>query len=139
MPLARSTPPNMPPAPVISTIEQIGPSAWSTSFSTCSRVWRPRPSTTIASSVVISSAMGVCPIIRSACTQVASPSTSPAVASVFSPVLRKISTSGSRRMSSTVRNRGGLTRASSASFAPLAAKVSGTGSSSRRPVNRPNR
>ena len=36
IPLARNTPPNIPPAPVTSTIEQIGPRALSQIFSICS-------------------------------------------------------------------------------------------------------
>ena len=61
----------------------------------------------MATSTVMSSATGVWPIIRSRLTQRASPSTAPAVASVPSPVLRKMSTSGSRSTSITVPNSGG--------------------------------
>ena len=63
IPDERSTPPNMPPAPVISTTEQIGPSDESTIFSSavpCSP--RRHPSTTSATSTVIVSATGDCPM-----------------------------------------------------------------------------
>ena len=135
MPLALSTPPNMPPAPVTRMMAQTGPSAPSMIFSIVDAE-RPPPSFHIATSTVISSATGVWPIILSRFTQVASPSTAPMVASVLSPVLRKISPSGSSSTSMTVPNGGGVASWSAASSPP---SNSGTGSTKRFPTQSPNR
>lgn len=60
IPLARSTPPNMPPAPVMRMIEQTGPSAESTMFSTMLLPFFLRhPSSHMAASTVMSRAIGV--------------------------------------------------------------------------------
>ncbi len=64
-PARARTPPNMPPAPVMRTIEHTGPSAESTTVSTSERLlcWR-HPSDHIAVSTVMSRAIGVSPSIR---------------------------------------------------------------------------
>ena len=93
MPEVRSTPPNMPPAPVIRMTEQMGPSEPSMSFSARSRSRGPR--TAIAMSRVISSAMGVWPMKVRISAKVLVASMVPAAESVLTPVLQKMSSIGS--------------------------------------------
>ena len=108
MPLSSRTPPNMPPAPVIRMIEQIGPSALSRIVLTSAIERSRRPSTKIAARVVISSATVVSPSSISASAQVAPSSITPAVMSVASTVLKEISTSGSSSRPRTVPKAGGV-------------------------------
>ena len=71
------------------------PSDWSSSVVVSSSVRLPRvPSSQIATSRVISSAIGVLPSSCSVATHAASPSTAPAEARVETPVLPAMSTSG---------------------------------------------
>ena len=83
----------------------------------------------------MSSATGVWPTIRSRFTQTAIPSTTPMVASVLSPVLRKISTSGSSSTSITVPKVGSAPRGASS----MGPRVAGTGRTKRLPAQRPKR
>ncbi len=76
MPDARNTPPNIPPAPVIKITEQTGPNVLSSVFSSA-LLFMPRllPKKYMAASTEINKAMGVEPIMRKNCTQLALPST----------------------------------------------------------------
>ena len=101
MPLARSTPPNIPPAPVMRMIEHTGPRAESTTVSTSDwSFFCFQPSSHMAMTTVMSRAIGVSPSSRRELMSTESVSTHPASPAKFSPVLRKMSTSGrtSRKM-----------------------------------------
>ncbi len=140
MPKARSTPPNMPPAPVTRMTTHTGPSASPSRVSTSSRLRLLQPRTTIATSVVMSRAMGVWPSRTSPSAQAWPSAITPVEIRVVMPVLRKIRVKGSRRMSSTVPKDGSGPRtppsASRSSWTVIAA---GTGSSKRRPAHRAHR
>ena len=69
IPEVRNTPPNIPPAPVINTTEQIAGKEDSISFSSeILSTPRAAPSVNIAISRVMSRAIGVLPIMRMVCT-----------------------------------------------------------------------
>ena len=139
MPEVRSTPPNMPPAPVTRITEHTGARAPSMIFSSPSRPPSARrPSVAMATSRVMSSATGVSPIARSTWYQVcseASPPNAPAVLRVFRPVFIRISSMGSTSRATTRPKAGGFA-SRSASARP---RMAGTGRVHRRPAHRPNR
>ena len=117
IPEVRSTPPNMPPAPVIRMTEHTGPRADSNVFSIAEPLTpRALPMVSAAMMSVSVRAMGVSPIARSSSNHnrdEVSSETAPDLASVPRPVLRKISSMGSNSMATTVPTAGGL-RTSSA-------------------------
>src|SRR5699024_8499725 len=118
MPLARRTPPNMPPAPVMRMIEQTGPRAESTTFSTIARPFCCRqPSSHMAMTTVMSSAIGVSPSSRRDATGIDSGSTQPASPAKLRPVSAKMSTSGRTRRKTTWDSFG--REANSANSSPL--------------------
>ena len=128
IPEDRSTPPNMPPAPVMRMTEQTGPSAESvTSSVSVPPLLRARPRTTIAMMVVMSSATGVSPIIRRICTHIASPSTVPAVDSELRTVFIAMRTSGNRRRNTTSHGLGLDLKSLSRSPSPSVPRIVGTG------------
>ena len=133
MPLMRSTPPNMPPAPVMRMIEQIGPSDWSSTRMVSSNEPLRRPSTRIAASRLTSRATGVLPSSWRNSTQAWPSSRVPLATSVVSTVLNEMSTSGMSSRESTVPKAGGA--AAGRSSPPLTSpnSRSGTGTSKRLP------
>ena len=119
IPEARKTPPNIPPAPVMSTTEQIGPRAESTTFSkTVLSLEILPPSTAIETRVAISSAMGVSPNVMSNFTQPASPLITPTLDRVENPVFMKINSTGSSSNAMIVPTEGGLSGSSSSDTLP---------------------
>lgn len=138
IPLARRTEPNMPPAPVTRTTEHIGGSARSSSSwmrSLCSP--RATPSTSTATSSVISRATGVVPTISTVWNHgclAADLARTPALTRVVRVVPARIRTMGSSRIPSTVPQRGGFCGAS-VSASP---NTSGTGRWMRRATDFPN-
>ena len=143
MPEVRSTPPNMPPAPVISTTEQIGPREESTIFSSAVPFSpRRKPSTTRATSTEISSATTELPRVASTPYQVASGSTAPAARRKSRPVFMKIRTIGSSRTATTVATFGGSATGSSSpppKIPPICSRVKGNRFAVMRPQTTPVR
>ncbi len=119
MPEVRSTPPNMPPAPVMSTTEQIGPSAVSRMRSSAvPSTPRRRPSTKAATNTEMSSAMELVPMSDMAWYHQVVSSTTPTERSEFRPVFIRMSTSGRASRAMTVPAFGGFVGWTSSSGPP---------------------
>ncbi len=137
MPLVRSTPPNMPPAPVMRITEQTGPSADSSVFSSAFlSIPRRRPSMNAANSSEMSSATGVSPMVRSTWYQAWSLVPSgriPPVDAALRPVFMKMRFSGSSSTARTVPNLGGFDSACSSAWP----RIEGIGSTNFLPIQIP--